>query len=404
MTSLETDTVYSYKLNSNKVKIGSETNIQSFIGTSFNIAALSIFGSTALDSSLGFCCINNDTFTNLATITLVKGSGDYSNISETQINQKLGNITFTGFETTGASGAILNNMPATISARAVETFSNTGHGTQMLFNICEIGTTGNSNAMIIHHNRYIEMASGLTVSGNLIPDTNGTRSLGSSTNQWKDIYVSGGTIYLEGITLSTNGTNLMWSGSTIEGNPAGNTFEIQINSGGSFTTSPLFLFDIDNSATTIGTRSTGTIGAYSFSLGVDNIVSAENSSVIGGTTHEIKNTAISSSIIGGNNNTISNPYNIIMGGNNNLVNNDYGIIIGGSGNTVVHDRSTIIGCYDMTSLTTDTVYVPNLEITTPSSSSLIVSDAYNGDRYKVFVSGGTWTLELMPLSVLILKV
>ena len=57
----------------------------------------------------------------------------------------------------------------------------------------------------------------LNVGVNIIPDGDGTRSLGSTTNQWKDLWVSGGTIYLDRIPLTTDGIDLVWSGSTITG-------------------------------------------------------------------------------------------------------------------------------------------------------------------------------------------
>ena len=56
----------------------------------------------------------------------------------------------------------------------------------------------------------------VTVGGNLIPDTNITRDLGSSTNRWRDIYLSGNTIDLGGTLISaTNGGTAIAFGSTI---------------------------------------------------------------------------------------------------------------------------------------------------------------------------------------------
>jgi hypothetical protein len=56
----------------------------------------------------------------------------------------------------------------------------------------------------------------VTVGGNLIPDTNITRDIGSSTNRWRDIYLSGNTIDLGGTLISaTNGGTAIAFGSTI---------------------------------------------------------------------------------------------------------------------------------------------------------------------------------------------
>ena len=52
--------------------------------------------------------------------------------------------------------------------------------------------------------------------GNIIPLLNNTYSLGSSSYQWKDLYVSSSTIYLGGIPLSIDGTgNLTVNGTSI---------------------------------------------------------------------------------------------------------------------------------------------------------------------------------------------
>ena len=51
--------------------------------------------------------------------------------------------------------------------------------------------------------------------GNIIPSANVTYSLGSITNQWKDLYVSSNTIYIGGSQLSVAGNGLSINGSKI---------------------------------------------------------------------------------------------------------------------------------------------------------------------------------------------
>jgi hypothetical protein len=52
-----------------------------------------------------------------------------------------------------------------------------------------------------------EVASDLSaVDQDIVPDGNGTRSLGSSAKRWKDIFLSGQTINLGGATISSDGT------------------------------------------------------------------------------------------------------------------------------------------------------------------------------------------------------
>jgi hypothetical protein len=55
--------------------------------------------------------------------------------------------------------------------------------------------------------------------GNLIPSGNNIYSIGSLTNQWKSLYVSTGTIYINGIPLSLDANNSV----TVDGNPISST-------------------------------------------------------------------------------------------------------------------------------------------------------------------------------------
>jgi len=54
----------------------------------------------------------------------------------------------------------------------------------------------------------------ITVSTDLVPDQDSVRSLGSTSSQWRSLYVSSSTIYLGGVAVSIAGGNL-----TINGNP-----------------------------------------------------------------------------------------------------------------------------------------------------------------------------------------
>jgi hypothetical protein len=58
------------------------------------------------------------------------------------------------------------------------------------------------------------------VAGNIIPTANITYTLGNTTHRWKDLYLSGNTIYLGGATISTNGSNVAIT------NPAGGSFSV----------------------------------------------------------------------------------------------------------------------------------------------------------------------------------
>ncbi len=55
--------------------------------------------------------------------------------------------------------------------------------------------------------------------GNLIPSGNNIYSIGSLTHQWKSLYVSTGTIYINGVPLSIDGNNIV----TVDGTPISTT-------------------------------------------------------------------------------------------------------------------------------------------------------------------------------------
>ncbi|MEK7627410.1 MAG: hypothetical protein AAB397_02405, partial [Patescibacteria group bacterium] len=52
-----------------------------------------------------------------------------------------------------------------------------------------------------------------SINSDLIPLTTNVYNLGSLTNQWKSLYVSGSTIYLDGTAISNNSGTLAWAGS-----------------------------------------------------------------------------------------------------------------------------------------------------------------------------------------------
>lgn len=77
--------------------------------------------------------------------------------------------------------------------------------------------TGGNDAIVFDASQNVTVNNDLTVSGNLtvsgeissnlIPSSNVTYDLGSATNQWKDLYLSGNTIFLGGAQISYTGTS-----------------------------------------------------------------------------------------------------------------------------------------------------------------------------------------------------
>jgi len=89
-----------------------------------------------------------------------------------------------------------------------------------------------------------------------------------------DVYHQSNQLFLGTIPLSTDGTNLLWSGVTVGGSPAGTTGSIQIKSGSTFSYSTKFDFDFANEAITFGVRS-GSTGSGSMAYGHDVIASGD---------------------------------------------------------------------------------------------------------------------------------
>ena len=54
-----------------------------------------------------------------------------------------------------------------------------------------------------------------TFTGNLLPTTGNTYTLGTADQPWKSIYVSGNTVYIGNNALSSNGPNLFWNANQV---------------------------------------------------------------------------------------------------------------------------------------------------------------------------------------------
>lgn len=102
--------------------------------------------------------------------------------------------------------------------------SNVGNGDSGVFI-----PVANGNVLVnVGANANVAVYSGDTVTyqANLIPNVDSVYSIGNATNQWKDLWVSGTTIYVGGVPLSSNATSntLSVAGNTVlTENPSGTT-------------------------------------------------------------------------------------------------------------------------------------------------------------------------------------
>lgn len=138
--------------------------------------------------------------------------------------------------------------------------------------------------------------------------------------------------------------------------PAGNTTEIQVNSGGSFTATNKFKYDFDNNALTVGIR-TGSVGNYSNAFGSGTTASGAFS-FAGGSSFSSLFPLLASGINSFNYSytgdqtllvTPINPsgstgnYSAILGGYDNTASGNYSFIGGGVGNVTSGPNSAAFG-------------------------------------------------------------
>ena len=88
-----------------------------------------------------------------------------------------------------------------------------GGGSTKISNMDDVDVSAQQTGFALKYNSstgkydFGEVASDLSAEDqDIVPDGNGTRSLGSSAKRWKDIFLSGQTINLGGATISSDGT------------------------------------------------------------------------------------------------------------------------------------------------------------------------------------------------------
>lgn len=104
-----------------------------------------------------------------------------------------------------------------------------GAGTgNFVFTASQVSVSNNSDiTLVTNANTWTFAADGvLTAPGHLLPDANLAYDLGSTTTQWRSIYVGTGTIFIGGVALGVNADNYV----TVDGNPL-----ITINTSGNLT-------------------------------------------------------------------------------------------------------------------------------------------------------------------------
>jgi hypothetical protein len=122
---------------------------------------------------------------------------------------------------------------------------------------------------------------GLVVAGNIVPSANVAYDLGNATNQFKDLYLSGNTIYIGTSTITANTTGITINtpnASPVALKPAGANTQVQYNDDGAFGGNPAFVFDegltrlTANNFVATSTANLGNVGNVTITGGSANYV------------------------------------------------------------------------------------------------------------------------------------
>jgi len=190
-----------------------------FANVANNVAGANVSGQVPFANVANNVAVAN--VTGIGNIAVINLDGNVSNIlhgngywgPEAQnLNANYANFAGEAFNVSGSNvtGAVANATYAN-SANVANTAGTVTTNAQP--NITSVGTL-----------------TGLTVAGDILPSANVTYNLGSPTLRWKDLYVSGNTIDLNGSTISSSANGITLT------NPSGGTFTV-IGTGASNTAS-----------------------------------------------------------------------------------------------------------------------------------------------------------------------
>jgi hypothetical protein len=177
---------------------------------------------------------------NIATVNLdgnvsnlLTGSGTFVAIPTVSANANYANFAGEAFSVNASNivGTVnLANFATTANAVAGANVSGEVSNATFATNASAANTAGTVTTNAQPNITSVGTLTGLTVSGDILPGANVTYNLGSPTSRWKDLYISGNTINLNGSTISSNATDITLS------NPLGGTFTV-VGTGSSNTAS-----------------------------------------------------------------------------------------------------------------------------------------------------------------------
>ena len=184
-----------------------------------NVSGIGNIATVNLDGNVSNLLTGSGTFVAIPTVS---ANANYANFAgeafSVNASNIVGTVNLANFATTAnaVAGANVSGEVANATYALSSNVSNTA-GT----------VTTNAQPNITS----VGILTGLTVAGNILPNANLTYNLGSPTQRWKDLYISGNTIDLNGSTITSdaNGitlTNPLGGSYTVIGAGASNTASI----------------------------------------------------------------------------------------------------------------------------------------------------------------------------------
>jgi len=163
------------------------------------------------------------------TITAENGVGDSTTDNLTEgttnkyfTNQRALDATASAYDASGAASTAQTNAQ-NYADTAVSNHSSDTTNVHGITDTSALVTT--SGAQTLSDKTLTSpIINGATIGGNLVPSANATYDLGSSTNKFKDLYLSGTTLYLDAATIGLHSGNVQFSHS-------GNTTIVPIGGG-----------------------------------------------------------------------------------------------------------------------------------------------------------------------------
>jgi hypothetical protein len=161
--------------------------------------------------------------------TYVAATGVWSVTTNAGTNVSANNITSTATVTVGTdlevfgSASVAGNITGdyilgngALLTGVITSVTNINDGTS---NVAVNGTNGNVTVGVDGvGNIAIFTTTGITVTGNIVPAANVTYSLGSESAQWKDLWVSNNTVYINSVPITVVGNTLQVAGQDVLSN------------------------------------------------------------------------------------------------------------------------------------------------------------------------------------------